>query len=110
MTAVMVRSYSRMIDQTSVEQNTGSSGASRVTRLATLVLVGRVSIRVDEGNHNPLGAQRAGAFHRSLHTVYIHRFIHRAVTEQTLGDRDHALLGNKRAWPFRQEVVDIGES
>ena len=72
MTAVVVRSYSRMIGQTSLEQKTGSSGAIRPSHGLCGVLVRRVAVRVDEGDRDALGTERPRLRHRGLDVRLVH--------------------------------------
>ena len=56
--AVVVRSYSRMIGQTSLEQNTGIPGARLADQPLRLAFVRRIAIGMQQRDDDALGTQR----------------------------------------------------
>ena len=96
MTAVIVRSYSRTIDHTSLEQKTWMSGAAtRMMSRARLLMRG-VAVGVDEGEHDTLGASALGRLQRRQHAGLVHGLIDPAVGQHALAHAQHHVLGNER--------------
>ncbi len=56
--AVAVRSYSRMIGHTSLEQNTGMLGAHWPISRCSLPFVRRIAIGMQQPQDDPFGAER----------------------------------------------------
>ena len=67
--AVNVRSYSRMMDQTSAEQKTGRPGACSAIKSLTAC---SLAVSVDECDHNSFGAHSQCLVDSITHAVRIH--------------------------------------
>ena len=108
MVAVAVRSYSRMIGQTSLEQNTGRPGAHWPIRRCGLALVRRIAIGMQQRQHDALGAQRDRLVERAAQAGMIERRFHGAVGQDALAHRQHAVARDQRLGPPRHQVIGVG--
>ena len=91
-----VRSYSRMIGHTSLEQNTGIFGAHWPISRCGLALVRRIAIGMQQRQHDPFGAERHRLVERLAQARLVERPVDGAVGQHPFAHRQHAVARDQR--------------